>query len=242
MTLAGQAFPVMSGIATLEQTKILFTKAKKYLKDPSLGGFRLNTDFREEQLKLGRAFSFIYGDKENGAFFSHMAVMFAYALYHRGLAREGHEVIDAIFRMAQNTSQSKIYPCLPEYFNARGRGMYSYLTGSASWFLLTFLTQVFGVRGEYGNLLIEPKLTGAEFKTGKAVSITASFAGRAMSVKFVNQGKKDFGSYAITRVRFNGKDISVSGHINQNRFVINRQKFLRLADKSLNSIEITLGS
>ena len=238
MTLAGQAFPVMSGIATLKQTKTLFANAKKYLKDPSLGGFRLNTDFKEEQLTLGRAFSFIYGDKENGAFFNHMTVMFAYALYHRGLVREGHEVIDTIFRMAQNTSKSKIYPCLPEYFNAQGRGMYSYLTGSASWFVLTLLTQVFGVRGEYGNLLIEPKLTGAQFKTGNTTSITTAFAGRTITVKFVNHSKKDSGSYAISRVRFNGKDIS--GNINQNRFIINRRKFLNLAVKSLNIIEITL--
>jgi cellobiose phosphorylase len=238
MTLAGQAFPVMSGIATLEQTKTLFVNAKKYLKDPTLGGFRLNTDFKEEQLTLGRAFSFIYGDKENGAFFSHMAVMFAYALYHRGLAREGREVIDAIFRMAQNTSESKIYPCLPEYFNAQGRGMYSYLTGSASWLVFTLLTQVFGVRGEYGNLLIEPKLTGAQFNTGNTISITTAFAGRAITVKFINHSKKDFGSYKIIKVRINGKTIAQD--ICQGCFLIPRRAFLALADRPQNILEITL--
>ena len=29
-------------------------------------------------------FGFAYGEKENGAVFSHMTVMFAYALYQRG--------------------------------------------------------------------------------------------------------------------------------------------------------------
>ena len=34
-------------------------------------------------------FGFAYGEKENGAVFSHMTVMFANALYRRGFAKEG---------------------------------------------------------------------------------------------------------------------------------------------------------
>ena len=45
------------------------------------GGYRLNTDFKEEKFDLGRMFGFAYGEKENGAVFSHMAVMYANALY-----------------------------------------------------------------------------------------------------------------------------------------------------------------
>jgi len=136
MTLTAQVFAIMSGVATDEQIKSILENTKKYLWDKRLKGYRLNTDFKEEQHHLGRAFSFVYGDKENGAFFNHMAVMFAYALLKRGYAKEGEEVLDSVYRMSINTPVSKIYPCLPEYFNAEGRGMYSYLTGSASWFML----------------------------------------------------------------------------------------------------------
>ena len=38
------------------------------------GGYRLNTDFKEEKFDLGRMFGFAYGEKENGAVFSHMTV------------------------------------------------------------------------------------------------------------------------------------------------------------------------
>ena len=31
--------------------------------------------------------------------------------------------------------------------------MYPYLTGAASWYMLTMVTEVFGVSGEYGDLL-----------------------------------------------------------------------------------------
>lgn len=238
MTLTGQTFPVMAGLASPEQIKIIFKNVKKYLKDSGLGGFRLNTDFKKEQPSLGRAFSFIYGDKENGACFNHMGVMFAYALYKRGFAREGYEVIDSIYNMALDTAKSKIYPCLPEYFDAQGRGMYSYLTGSASWFVLTLLTQVFGIRGEYGDLTLQPKLTAQQFQNSRVTSISCWFAQKRINLKFINPNKKDYGKYKITAVRFNGKIISED--ICRESFVIPRQKFLALSERPSNIIEVIL--
>jgi cellobiose phosphorylase len=237
MTLAGQTFPLMSGIATEKQAKSLINNTWEYLKDKKLKGFHLNTDFEEEQLNLGRAFSFVYGDKENGAFFNHMCVMFAYALYKQGFARQGYEVINSTYTMALNTPQSKIYPCLPEYFNAQGRGMYSYLTGSASWFMFTLLTQSFGIRGEYGDLIIEPKLTRAQFKYSNTLCIKTGFAQKAIEVKLTNRKKKDFGSYFIRNVKFNSKNIS--GKMKAGRFIMKRRVFLSLA-KENNLIEVTL--
>jgi cellobiose phosphorylase len=143
MSLASQVFPIMSGVALDAQVRQIIKNVRRYLFDSKLKGFHLNTDFKQEQPDLGRAFSFAYGEKENGAIFNHMAVMYAYALCKRGFIEEGQKVLYSIYNMATDTSKSKIYPCLPEYFNLEGRGMYSYLTGSASWFLLTLLTQVF---------------------------------------------------------------------------------------------------
>ncbi|MFR8331610.1 MAG: hypothetical protein ACLU9S_03880 [Oscillospiraceae bacterium] len=42
-------------------------------------------------------------------------------------------------------------PASRNTFPADGRGMYHYLTGAASWFMLTMITEVFGVRGEAGR-------------------------------------------------------------------------------------------
>ncbi len=238
MTLTGQVFPVMSGIATKEQIKVLFKNCQKYLKDQTFAGFRLNTDFKEEQLSLGRAFSFVYGDKENGSFFNHMSVMFAYALYKRRFAKEGFEVLNSIYKMALDTQKSKIYPGLPEYFNGQGRGMYCYLTGSASWFILTLVTQVFGVRGEYGNLMIEPKLTAAQFKHSRVISLKTYFAGKNIRVKYINPRKKEFGKYRLEKVSFNGEVIN--GNIKEPFLLIKREDFLRLAQNEENIIEVIL--
>ena len=135
MMLASQAFAIMSGVAEDWQVRMIIANVKKYLFDKKLKGYRLNTDFGSEQLDLGRAFSFIYGEKENGAIFSHMVVMYAYALLLRGFKKEAREALGSLYCLSADSKRSKIYPSLPEYFNSEGRGMYSYLTGSASWFL-----------------------------------------------------------------------------------------------------------
>ncbi len=80
MTLTGQVFTLMSGIASDEQAHSIVRAADRYLYDQRMGGYRLNTDFGEVLLNLGRCFGFAFGHKENGAMFSHMAVMYANAL------------------------------------------------------------------------------------------------------------------------------------------------------------------
>ena len=110
-------------------------------------GYRLNTDFKEVKTDLGRLFGFAFGLKENGAVFSHMATMYANSLYHRGYAKEGYKVINSLFKHCDNYSKSGIYPGIPEYVSQRGRGMYHhYLTGAASWMLITVLNEMYGVK------------------------------------------------------------------------------------------------
>jgi len=211
MTLVGQVFPVMSGLANDEEIKSVTKAVQRYLKDEKLGGFRLNTDFGlPHYLDLGRAFGFAYGTKENGGFFSHMIVMYAYALYKRGYAREGYGVLRSIYNMCMDTEKSKIYPGIPEYFDSQGRGRYHYLTGAASWLVLTQLTQVFGIRGEGGDLLLEPKLVKEEFDLQTATAaVICHFAGKKISVTYENPNKLDYGNYGIKEVLLNGEPVAL---------------------------------
>jgi cellobiose phosphorylase len=140
--------------------------------------------------------------------------------------------------MATNTPSSKIYPCLPEYFNAQGQGMYSYLTGSASWFMLTLLTQVFGIRGSYGDLMIEPKLTAGQFCGGNTLAICCTFANKRITVKYRNPGKKEYGNYRIADVCINGR--MFANGVNGNSLRIDRRSLLSRLHRAHNIIEITL--
>jgi cellobiose phosphorylase len=178
----------------------------QFLKDKALGGYRLNTDFGvHHYLDMGRAFGFAYGTKENGAFFSHMNVMYAAALYQRGFARAGYAVVQSIYRMACDGHRSKIYPGIPEYFDSEGRGMYHYLTGSASWLVLTQLVHAFGVRGSRGDLMLAPQLVKEEFNTKNIASVTCQFAGHRLTVEYHNPQKLDAGHYAIKDILIDAK-------------------------------------
>lgn len=184
MMLTGQVFSLMSGIATPEMSQKVIDASKEYLYDKNLGGYRLNTNFNEVKHDLGRAFGFAYGHKENGAMFSHMAVMYGNALYKQGFINEASDLIFDMFNHCNDFDKARIYPSVPEYINERGRGMYTYLTGSASWLLYTVVSEMYGCKGRYGDLLLEPKLVPSQFKDGKA-SITFLFNKKPLTVTYI---------------------------------------------------------
>ncbi len=239
MILTSQVFPLLSGIATDQQAHEILRSAKRYLLDPKVGGYRLNTDFKEIRLNLGRCFGFAFGHKENGAMFSHMAVMFAYALYRRGMVFEGFQVLDELYRHCQDFSVSRMYPGLPEYINSRGRGMYPYLTGSASWYLLTLVTESFGVRGALGDLAFSPKLVRAQFDSNGRARIQRVFAGKTIDVSYFNPEKLEFNAYQVEAVQVDG--VPVQTRRAAGGAVLPREIIAALPDNIPHPIAVTLG-
>lgn len=240
MTLPGQVFALMSGIATDAQVDRTAAAVRRLLRDPRHGGIRLNTDFGEPQPALGRGFSFAYGEKENGAVFSHMAVMYAYALYARRRAVEGRRAWAALYQMAVRQPVAKIFPCLPEYFNAEGRGLYGYLTGSASWLIYLLLTRVYGVRGSRGDLVLDPQLTAEDFGGRTRVAVRAPFADRSLRVRFHNPQRLPPGRYRITGVTAAGRPLPVSPHP-EGGVRVARRHIARLPDRKEIAVDVALG-
>ena len=189
MILTSQVCAIMSQIATDKQARKIWVSIKRYLQDKNFLGFRLNTDFGSLYPALGRAFSFSYGDKENGAFFNHMSVMLAHALYKRDLSKEGFTVMDSIYKMATNT-QAQIYPMIPEYFNAQGKGLYHYLTGSASWYIYTLLQEVLGLRFIWGDILLKPRLLAENFFHHHKIEARFPWQGKCVKVVFFRSADK----------------------------------------------------
>lgn len=206
MMLTGQVFSIMGTTATEEQIEKIVKSADEYLYDEECGGYRLNTNFNEIKTDMGRMFGFAYGEKENGAVFSHMAVMYANALYQRGFVKEGYKALYSLFAQSMNFDKSHIYPGIPEYFGKDGRGLYHYLTGAASWYMLTVIHQMFGVRGEEGNLVIDPKLLAEQFDENQKAEISVRFAGHAWDIEIGNVNKKEYGMYSMKSAVLDGKD------------------------------------
>jgi cellobiose phosphorylase len=205
MTLAGQVFQLMFGIATEQQAMEITESVRRYLYDPAVHGVRLNTDFKYHTKSLGRIFGFAYGHKENGAMFSHMAVMYAYALYQRKFYSLANQLMDDLYQHCQDFSTCRIYPGIPEYLDPSGRGRYPYLTGSASWYMLTLITQIFGIRGLKGNLFIRPAINPTWFDEQGIASIHAPFAGRKLRFVIHNPSLLPPEKLVVQRIEFNGE-------------------------------------
>ena len=204
MMLTSQVFTVMSGIASEDQVAKIVESADRYIYDASIGGYKLNTDFHEIKTDMGRMFGFSYGQKENGAVFSHMTVMFGNALYSRGFVSEGWKVLGSLYRHATDFGQSKIYPGIPEYFDPKGRGVYHYLTGAASWLMLTVLTEMFGIRGSFGDMCFEPKLLPSQFDSEGKASVSFEFNGKPVTVVY----KKADNASKVTKISVDGVLVS----------------------------------
>ena len=237
MMLTGQVFAIMSGTAQEEQIRQIVKAADAYLYDAKAGGYRLNTDFHERKDDLGRMFGFAYGHKENGAVFSHMTTMYANALYQRGFAREGYKALHTLYEQAANFEVSRIYPGIPEYFNDRGRGMYHYLTGAASWYMMTIVTQMYGVRGRLGDLCLSPKLLAEQFDEEHRAAVNVEFAGVPIEVVYHNDGLCDYGAYRIDQVRLDEAEIEITP---DREVSIPKNKVTRLSHDRTHRIDVRL--
>ena len=205
MMLPSQVFAIMSGVATHKQIKSIWRAIKKHLYDKNLKGFRLNTNFKQQYyMELGRAFAFSYGEKENGAFFNHMNIMLAFALYQRKFTKEAEEVLSSVYQMSIS-ARAKIYPMIPEYFNDEGKGLYLYLTGSASWYIHTLLKQVLGIQYNLGNLIINPSFTRNFFK--KNIETKFLWSNKKVRLTYLLNQKSKAGIYKIKKAYLNKKEI-----------------------------------
>lgn len=236
MMLTSQVFTVMSQTAEDSQVEEIVRSADAYLYRREIGGYRLNTDFHEVKMDLGRMFGFAYGHKENGAVFSHMATMFGYALYIWGKAREGYKVLDALYGHCSDFDKSRIFPGVPEYIDARGRGMYHYLTGAASWLLLTVVSQMFGVRGRLGDLEFRPQLVKEQFDRHGEASLELIFAGKSLKVVYRNAEGLEPEDYRVDGIGLDGQDYPCRDGMP----VIVREDILGLSGDGQHTVIITL--
>ncbi len=90
--------------------------------------------------------------------------------------------------------------------------MYPYLTGSASWFLMTLLNEVFGIRGELGDLVLDPRLLTSHFDDEGKVTVQTNFAGKSLEISYHNINRLDFGDYRIGRLEVNHQALDLPEH------------------------------
>ena len=102
--------------------------------------------------------------------------------------------------------------------------------------MLTMITQVFGVQGDAGNLILYPKLLACQFDKDGIATITTSFAGKKLTITYVNKNFKDFGNYTIVSAVCDTKSIPVS---EDSYLVLPKKSLSRMSDKP-HKVTVTL--
>lgn len=114
--------------------------------------------------------------------------------------------------------------------------MYHYLTGAASWFMMTMITEVYGVRGKSGDLVLHPKLIGEQFDADNTASVSVPFAGRSFQIVYTNADRKDYGEYTVSSADCNGTKLTVI----DNSYVLIPFETLTSLTDTLHRITVTL--
>ncbi|RPI23766.1 MAG: hypothetical protein EHM70_22130 [Chloroflexota bacterium] len=118
--------------------------------------------------------------------------------------------------------------------------MYPYLTGSASWLLLTLLCESFGVQGSYGNLSLGPRLVSAQFDAHGVAGIRTQFAERCLEIFFHNPANLNYGQYQVQRILVDGVEETFDRQ--EERAVLRREIILELSARpQVHRIDVTLG-
>ena len=160
-------------------------------------------------MNVGRITGFVYGHKEHGSKWVQQNIMLAYGLYKQGLVTQGNEIMQEVYEIANNTEEAQIFPGIPSYFNHQNKGAYAYLTGSSSWFLMTLITEIYGVKGEMGMLKLEPKLSSNYFDKNNQSVISTIFSTYKIKVVYQNLNKLSYDDYRITALRVNDVNVDI---------------------------------
>jgi cyclic beta-1,2-glucan synthetase len=148
---------------------------------------------------------YLPGVRENGAQYTHAAIWLAWACGIMGDGERAMNVLSLInpfnhSKTPEATAQYKVEPYViaADVYtsqNHRGRGGWTWYTGSASWYYRTAVEVIMGVRKERGRwLIVDPCVpsTWAEF------SITYRFSGTRYDIAVRNPDKVMRGVVSVT--------------------------------------------
>jgi len=111
------------------------------------------------------------------------------------------------------------------------------LTGSASWYIYTIITQSFGIKGDLGNIILEPKLVKKQFGKNRSIKIKLPLNKKNIVLEYINKNKKDWPKYNIISAEINGK---LFKDIGTKKLIIPQNQIDKILNKKINTLKIIL--
>ena len=161
--------------------------------------------------------------------------MMAYGLFEQGFPKKATEIIQETFLLSTNSEKSQIFPGVPSYFGPNDKGAYAYLTGSSTWLLLTVTTQLFGVKGIFGNLSIEPKLANEFYNEQGHASINFTFRGIRINLIYKISDQSESKGHQTSNITINGK-APLNVTFADGKYLLNYEELINICQSGNNQI------
>jgi hypothetical protein len=100
------------------------------------------------------------------------------------------------------------------------------------------LEEAFGVQGELGNLILQPKLLRGQFDENGEACVNTEFGGKKLRIIYKNPGRLDYGKYSIEEILIDG--IRSGENINQKRVLLSKDCLSSLSDGEIHVISVGL--
>lgn len=199
--LEGQTWPIISSVADKERGIQAMDQAWKHLDTP-YGLVIFTSPYTHLNEGLGIISQFAPGTKENGTIFTHTNSWAVIAECILGRGEKAYEIFQKTSFITRGKNpdvyQAEPYayceftygPTNPHF----GRGSYSWMTGSASWFYRVCTDWILGVRPTIEGLLIDPCIPAG----WESFEIKRNFRGATYHIKVKNPLKVNKGVQKIT--------------------------------------------
>jgi cyclic beta-1,2-glucan synthetase len=158
-----QSFAVLAG-ADRTRCKTALNSAIEHLVDKEARMVKLFTPpFRDSKENPGYIMGYLEGVRENGGQYTHAAIWLAMGCLEFGLNNEGFEILEMLLPSTHDESIYRIEPYVlaaDVYSNYlhRGRGGWSWYTGSSSWYYRVTIQNLLGIKITGDGLYLSPKI------------------------------------------------------------------------------------
>ena len=161
-----QSWSLLSETADNVQQELLLSQVSRQLDTP-FGFMMLAPAYTRMDEGIGRLTQKFPGVAENGAVYNHAAAFFIFSLYQIGRSELAFEQLRTMLITQDNLQSTGQLPVfIPNYYRgafyqhpeAAGRSSQLFNTGTVAWLYRTVVEQLFGIKGDKGELVIEPQL------------------------------------------------------------------------------------
>lgn len=190
--LNAQSWAILSDAARKQELQQILSQVDEQLNTP-FGCMLLAPAYTRMREDIGRLTQKYPGTAENGSVYNHACAYYAYSLYQIG---EADRAFECLSKMLVNSEQASIRGQMPVFIPNYYRGAYFqypesagvssqlFNTGTVAWYYLCVIEGLFGLKGERGDLVIQPNLPSH----WRHASVTRMFLGASFRVSYRRTG------------------------------------------------------